>query len=112
VLADPERDSEDQGTMPIGGSAVDPDMTGWSDRLEVPGIAPPSKQALDVGKIGPAEPNLAMGPSADPDRPDRQLEHPYCRVATTLNMQESRFRHRGAVSCVHLVRASPGDPSC
>ena len=110
MISDPEGDAEGQRALLVGASAVDPDLAARPDGLIMPGVPSSTKDALDLGQIGLRESDLAMSPSADPDRSERQLEHPRRRVPETLDLQERRFRHRVAISCVGLGEFRPRDP--
>ena len=74
--ADPERDAERTRAAADRRPAIDPDLSGGPDRLVMPGVPPPSEHALNIAEVGIVQSDLAMGPSADPDRAERQLEHP------------------------------------
>ena len=113
MVADPERDAERQGALLVGGPAVDPDLAGRPDRLEVPGGPPPAEHALDLAEVGLGQPDLAERAPADPDRADRAARSPasgessrpwMCRnVASGIEGRSPGFDATGLGS---------GDPGC
>jgi hypothetical protein len=110
VISNTEGDAEGQGALLIGASAIDPDEAGRPDRLVMPGTPASSEDTLNFTQFGLRESDLAMSPSADPDRSMRQLEHSRRRVSATLDLQERRFRHRVTISYVWFDEFRPRDP--
>ena len=91
---DPERDSNTQETMLVGGATIHPDPPGWSDRLDLPLVAPEPDGALDVAQPHLVEPDLTLDSPAHADRSRTHRQDAGWRVVVGLDVEIGRRRHR------------------